>query len=152
MNIGRIYGLTCLVTGKMYIGQTKRELDRRILGHLSSAKNGSKFLIHKAINKYGFENFYIEEFEVIECETPEDLASDLNVLEESYIEYYNTFGKGYNMNKGGDNVTFNKEKWLASMEKLWDDPDFSEVISRGKETFFQSGGKRKTIKEDFSIL
>lgn len=143
MNIGRIYGLTCLVTGKMYIGQTKRELDRRILGHLSSAKNGSNFLIHKAINKYGFENFYIEEFEIIECETPEDLINDLNTLEEFYIEYYNTFGKGYNMNKGGDNVTFNKEKWLASMEKLWDDPDFRAKLSRGAKKRFSSQVERE---------
>lgn len=149
MNIGRIYGLTCLITGKMYIGQTKRELDRRILGHLSSAKNGSNFLIHKAINKYGFENFYIEEFEIIECETPEDLINDLNTLEEFYIEYYNTFGKGYNMNKGGDNVTFNKEKWLASMEKLWMILILERSYLEGQRNVFPIRWKEKNNQRGF---
>ena len=34
--LGTIYLLTCIVTGKQYVGQTKQTLSRRINGHKNS--------------------------------------------------------------------------------------------------------------------
>lgn len=55
-----IYLITNKVNSKKYIGFTSRKLQARWKQHISSSKNNSKFLIHKAIRKYGISNFEIE--------------------------------------------------------------------------------------------
>ena len=59
--------------------------------------------IHKAIRKYGEENFSINQLEAIECEFREDLLEQLNILEKFYIKEYNTLKpNGYNLTQGGE--------------------------------------------------
>lgn len=91
-----IYKITNKINGKIYIGQSKniqqRWLDHK---HYADERRGNS-IIHKAIRKYGIDNF---SFDVeIECD-----ASELNDLEKYYIELYNTIiPYGYNMTAGGD--------------------------------------------------
>ncbi len=54
------YRVRNLVNGKHYIGVTKRGLGRREHEHRYAARTGSSFLLHKAIRKYGEDNFVFE--------------------------------------------------------------------------------------------
>ena len=89
-----IYKVTNKINGKVYIGQSV-DIGRRWHAHMT-AKDDIYF--HKAIQKYGVENF---EWEVIEqCK-----KSELDERESYWIEYYDSFNKGYNRTKGGDGVS-----------------------------------------------
>jgi len=94
-----IYKVTNKITGKSYIGQTIKTLNIRRNGHYADVKrnkNDNNYF-HNALRKYGKENFEWETIE--ECNSKEDL----NLAEEWYIRYYNTFGKGgYNLTYGGE--------------------------------------------------
>ena len=88
-----IYKVTNKINGKVYIGQSV-DIGRKWRTHMN-AKDDIYF--HKAIQKYGVENF---EWEVIEqCK-----KKDLDEREIYWIEYYDSFNKGYNCTKGGDGV------------------------------------------------
>ena len=53
----KIYKCVNNVNGKIYIGYTHKSLEKRIIEHKSSSKNGSYYLLHKALQKYGSDNF-----------------------------------------------------------------------------------------------
>lgn len=55
--------------------------------------------LYRAINKYGIENFKIEE--IIQCR--QEQASE---KEKYYIQYYNTYYNGYNATLGGDGTIY----------------------------------------------
>ena len=89
-----IYKVTNKVNGKVYIGQSV-DIGRRWRQHMTAEDD---IYFHKAIQKYGVENF---EWEVIEkCK-----KSELDERESYWIEYYDSFNKGYNCTKGGDGVS-----------------------------------------------
>ena len=92
MSIG-IYKIENLINHKIYIGQSI-EIEKRWQKHLNAKDN---FVIHKALQKYGKENF---SFQIIEeC----DLL-DLDNKEQYWINYYNSLiPSGYNMIPGGSN-------------------------------------------------
>ena len=52
-----VYQARNLVNGKRYIGFTSRPFELRANQHRSDAKQGKGHLFHKAIRKYGPENF-----------------------------------------------------------------------------------------------
>ena len=93
-----IYKITNLINGKVYIGQTIRPMEERFERHLRDAKNNllpdNKF--HRAIRKYGEENFQIEKID--EAST----KKELNEKEIYWIKYFNSVEKGYNASPGGD--------------------------------------------------
>jgi len=76
-----IYKTTNLINGKIYIGQTTVGIDNRWKTHIR-AKDDS--IIHKAMRKYGTDNFKIEC--LYEC----DNIEDLNEQEKYYISHYKT--------------------------------------------------------------
>lgn len=88
-----IYKIENIINKKIYIGQSI-EIEKRWKKHLSTKDN---FLIHKAIQKYGKNNFNFSILE--EC--------DINSLDERecyWINYYNSIvPNGYNMISGGSN-------------------------------------------------
>ena len=95
-----IYKFTNKINGNSYIGQSIN-VENRKKDHISRAFNNYKTNIeyntplHKALRKYGLNNF---DFEILEkCEKKE-----LNNREQYWIKYYNTFQKGYNLTSGGD--------------------------------------------------
>ena len=93
---GIVYSATNKVNGKRYIGQTVRDLDRRIGEHISNAKREPKYAFHKSIVNYGEENFIWEVLD--EANTIEELDEK----EIHWIKYYKTYSnKGYNMSLGG---------------------------------------------------
>lgn len=95
---GIIYKYTNRINGKVYIGQTTNE-EKRKKDH-RGAYIDSPF--HRAIRKYGFENFdYEVVFETISSD-PDRLKFLLNTMEIYFIRKYNSYGKGgYNCTLGG---------------------------------------------------
>jgi len=88
-----IYKISNNFNKKIYIGQTTAPLWRRWSAHCCDTNNS---LIHKAIKKYGKENFKIEEIAGANNE------SELNYLEKHYIYINNSVSpNGYNLASGG---------------------------------------------------
>lgn len=86
-----IYKITNKINNKIYIGQSVDIIDR--FRRHKRAKDD--YIIHKAIRKYGVDNFT---FEIIE-ECPRE---ELDDKEKFWIKYYNSFSNnGYNMTPGG---------------------------------------------------
>lgn len=86
-----IYCFENKINGKLYIGQSQN-IRERVGHHINSKDN---LYIHKAIRKYGVNNFniYILEF----CD-----IDKLSELEIKYIQKYNSFINGYNLTGGGE--------------------------------------------------
>ena len=96
---GFIYKVTRLVNNKIYIGLTNITIENRWKEHVRVALNPSSpeynFKFHRAIRKYGAENFNIEIIEKV-C------AEELQKRERYWINYYDTYNYGYNSTLGGD--------------------------------------------------
>lgn len=104
MERGYIYKIICLPTGKLYIGQTLRTIEKRWKRHIRDSKKGSDHKFHRAIRKYSEENFLVEELLVVSAPTKKELKSQLDLLEIEYISRFNTREKGYNSTDGGEGV------------------------------------------------
>lgn len=92
-----IYKITNKINGKVYIGKTLNSIQKRWREHLIDSKKRrcEKRPLYSAINKYGEENFEIEQIE--ECS-----YDILNERECYWIEYFGSFKNGYNATVGGD--------------------------------------------------
>ena len=92
-----IYCYTNKINGKKYVGQAVN-FKKRHQQHISKSSN--RFIIDRAIKKYGIENFEIKILK-------ENLETRclLNLWESYYIDKLNTLDKekGYNMSSGGSN-------------------------------------------------
>ena len=94
-----IYLITNKINGKLYIGQTK-DIEKRWYSHCRSAKCQSKkdnMAFHKAIRKYGKENFSIQ---ILVADVPKEI---IDIKEIELIAQYNTTNRkiGYNLSSGG---------------------------------------------------
>ena len=98
-----IYKIENLISGKVYIGQS-RNIEKRWIAHrtrpFNSNSNQYDSPLYRSIRKYGLENF---SFVVLE----ETAIEDLDDREKCWIEYYDSHNKemGYNMTGGGDSAT-----------------------------------------------
>lgn len=88
---GIIYGWYNTKNEKWYIGQTINP-EARFQSHIIS-NDGTKF--HNALRKYGLNNFV---YCVIENNV---LAENLNMREQYWIDYYDSYEDGYNMKVKG---------------------------------------------------
>lgn len=110
MENGKIYKYTNLINGMVYIGQTKQTLQQRDYKHQIQLNDNTYF--HRALKKYGRENFSLE---LVEENIPFD---KLDEKEKFYIDFFDSFyttGKGYNLTQGG--------QWGSGTQKL----TFSQV-------------------------
>jgi group I intron endonuclease len=80
------------INGKRYIGKTVKTLEERWYKHNKDVEYGSQTCFHRAIRKYGSENFTVELLE--------DCPSELN--NEREIHWIATLNPEYNMTVGGD--------------------------------------------------
>lgn len=103
---GLIYKYTNKINGKIYIGQTKQQLKIRHYKHLTQLNDNTYF--HRAIKKYGINNFILE---IIEDDIPLDQLDEKERYWIKYFDSYFTSGKGYNEIKGG--------QWGASSQLLF---------------------------------
>lgn len=96
-----IYVKTNILNNKKYVGFSN-DVEARQRQHIRDANNGSKCILHKAMRKYGNENFSLEiiyesldRTHILEMET---------YFIKKYESYWQT-GKGYNMTFGGEGAS-----------------------------------------------
>ena len=114
-----IYKITNKINGHAYIGQSV-DIDRRWNEHCNKESDS---LIHKAIIKYGVENFMFEILE--ECE-----QSELDEKEVYWVEYYNTYQNGYNQTAGGNSATCYPKLDFQLQEQLFNDLENTDIPYR----------------------
>lgn len=127
-----IYKATNIVTGKVYVGSSTKQLNERRNGHLSKSKNGSNLYFHKSIRKYGNDSF---EWKVLcECKTRKEMFD----MEYHYIKQYDCMvPNGYNLTEGYDNTTFGyrftKEQRKAQSERMMGEQNPNFGVTRTDE-------------------
>lgn len=78
-NLGKIYGIKCLNTDKIYIGSTTRHLEVRLIEHIYRANTRSDISSYQIIKNGNFKIFLMEEYP---CKTKKDLL----LREQFYIK------------------------------------------------------------------
>ncbi len=97
---------------KVYVGQTKRSVNKRFIGHCSKKKNASS--VHFAIKKYGRESFSIEIIDSAFSQT------EANIKEEFWIKEFKSSNKktGYNiLDKANGIKEYNKGRKFSEEHK-----------------------------------
>lgn len=120
IEIKGIYIATNKINGKSYVGQSLN-IESRIKEHLyrynMPSSNSYNSLFYRAMRKYGKDNF---QFSILESSDEFDREA-LNDLEIFYINHYNSFHAGYNMNRGGNYTSGTKtfvEKDILEIKSL----------------------------------
>ena len=133
-----IYRILNKINNKNYIGLTTKTIELRFKQHIklinNNVKNKNRRLIHKAIYKYGIDNF--DFIKIIEDDSL--TLEELKELEKRYISEYNTlYPFGYNLTKGGDgtvgyHLSKSHKEYLSNLykgKKLSD--EHKQNISKG---------------------
>lgn len=105
-----IYVITNQINGKQYIGKTNDSIEKRWKEHIHDSKRRNlieKRPLYSAMNKYGIENFTVEQIE--EC--PYETA---NEREQYWIKKLDTYSNGYNATIGGDGKILYDYKEIAN--------------------------------------
>ena len=123
---GFIYCITCLPTGKWYFGQTIHTIKYRWNRHILSTQRGSDHKFHRAIRKYGEENFLVEEVLAVCAPTKDVLKAKLDYIEIRLIRKFDTKRNGYNSTDGGDGLVNLSEESLLKISKALKGRKFSE--------------------------
>lgn len=138
---GIIYIATNLVNGKQNVGQTIRKLKKR-MGEHKGTDNGQ--LLHKAIKKYGIENFKWISFSCSE--------EELDWHETFLIKELNTLApNGYNLETGGHknkhHHELSKQKISKKLTGRIRTPEHSNNLSKS-----HTGIKMKKHSEESKLL
>lgn len=110
-----IYKFTHIETGRCYVGQTIQDPNRRRLEHIADSRHTTReYHFHNALRKYGIDSFT---FEVIA--TAESLE-ELNLLEEKYVEQFDSINNGFNIRQAGGNKLHSEEskKRMSESQKI----------------------------------
>ena len=107
-----IYIIRNTINDKVYIGQAKNAAERW-LKHLSAARKKYNYVIARAMNKYGIENFY---YQILESQ-----ISDYDEREKYWIKKYNSrVPNGYNVAIGGNGTGIGINNPRALFDSLED--------------------------------
>ena len=99
-----IYKFTHILTDRCYIGQTIQHPNRRRLEHIADSRHTTKeYHFHNALRKYGIDSF---EFEIIATAST---LEELNLLEEKYVEQFDSINNGFNIRQAGGNKLHSAE-------------------------------------------
>lgn len=136
-----IYKITNRVSGKIYIGQTNRDINQRLKEH-TFPSSGCK-AIRDAIIKYGVENFTIEEVAKASSQ------DQLNILEKVHIETLETLApKGYNLKDGGNSQYFAPE----TLKKMRQAKLGSTVSGEVKQKMSETHKKRFADNPELAMI
>jgi len=98
--MGCVYQVKNKINGMSYIGKTINSFTYRKRKHQEEASRDSRYYFHRALKKYGFNNF---EWEIL---FNSDIDSILCEKERHFIESLETMRpQGYNLTEGGDGIS-----------------------------------------------
>jgi group I intron endonuclease len=169
-----IYKFTHIDSGRVYIGQTIQDPNQRRLEHIADSKHSPKsYHFHNALKKYGVDSFT---FEVLAEATS---IEELNMLEETFIQQFDSIVNGFNIRNGGGNKTHhpdsikrmseaqkaahakrravNKDKHEKHKKHIWTKPhpnkggSKKESFSKGTLTWKLENGIRVFYKKEASV-
>lgn len=150
MNNYYIYKHTCLINGKIYIGQTCQNPEQRW------GKNGQKYkgcsYFYEAIQKYGWDNF---KHEIIEKKLT---SSEANIREEYWINFYKSNNKqyGYNLKSGGANNEYSlssREKMsISATNRFQKEEERKKQSERLKQVYKNNPNFNKKIKQPIQCI
>jgi hypothetical protein len=98
-----IYKFINRINGKQYIGKTIGSVEKRKQRHMEDVNNGSDCIFHRAIRKYGIDNFDFKIYDYTGLVTEKELLE----IEQDEILRFRTYvnfedSNGYNMTLGGE--------------------------------------------------
>lgn len=153
--MGYIYKITNIITGKCYIGETKKENPLlRWNEHKRKIEKGIGCpALQDAVRKYGIDNF---RFDVLIICFDEDRYK----FEIEYIQKYNSISpNGYNLTKGGEGGGFHGKKHTketiekiveTSKQKYIDNPELRKQTSDRQKIVMNTDEVREKIKNNQS--
>lgn len=110
--MGYIYLVTNLSNDKKYVGQTTLSVQERWNRHIYDALyKYDDFYFHKAIRKYGPEQFKVEEI----CKCDNDKLDEKEIYYIDYFKTYYIYQQGYNLTRGGNGTTKINEKEIMAL-------------------------------------
>jgi group I intron endonuclease len=139
-----VYKHTNSTNGKAYIGWTNSSISECWRGHIKSAKRGSKYAFHRAIQKYGIDAWIHEILgEFASCE--EAKSAEIRLISEHQTFIYDYPDKGYNMTRGGEGMcgcemTFETKLKMSSWHRI--------VSTETHSNLSKAGMGRKWSEED----
>ena len=99
MKTGSLYIVYNDTNDKVYVGITVRKVHRRFHEHIYAAEaEKDNFKFHKAIRKYGSQNFHVD------CLLSGIPIERLPLFEKACISRFNSYKCGYNSTPGGDGM------------------------------------------------
>lgn len=140
--MGQIYKISNNINDKVYIGKTQRSFQIRWKEHCSNSFKKDNIKLYNAMKKYGVNNFFIELIE--ECDD-----NIINEREIYWINFYDSYYKGYNSTLGGDGYILTDEKnimllWekgydIKSIEKKLNTTHYAitSVLNKNKISVFE---------------
>ena len=137
MEQGIVYSIINTVNDNKYIGQTRQNLNKRWLYHITESKSFSDRPLYRAINKYGIDSFKIRILE--EC--PVSLLDEREVY---WIDFLDTYHNGYNATTGGEHPEHSqdtKDKISKTMIDLYRSNEWKDNISIGLKNKLARGEK-----------
>jgi group I intron endonuclease len=118
-----VYRLTCLPTGKIYIGYTSKSIESRFSSHIKFTRRSgisTKSKIRNAILKYGTDCWRKDVLQAFDSEEEARLA------EIHFIAEYDSIKNGYNIEPGGKGVPCTPEHRLKISQALKGKPKSDE--------------------------
>ena len=142
---GHIYLLKpnpSLTKSKGYIGRTIQPLAKRLINHVCKHKDKDTYTIHKAMHKYGLDNFDVH---IVDHNVS---IENLPYMEKKYVEIFDTFHNGYNETEGGEVAPMEcpqikiiqkaaykrpevQEKMRNAGKRRWQNPEYVERFKAG---------------------
>lgn len=121
-----IYVITNQINHKQYVGKTSYSLDKRFQEHIYDSHRSLEYNEHRplymAFNKYGIDNFIIEQLE----EVPENKEDE---REQYWIAKLNTYNEGYNATLGGDGQSrIDKAKVLELYHQGYNNSQIASIL------------------------
>lgn len=137
-----VYKITNKINNKVYIGITSKGISARWKEHLYNAEHGCPFKLHRAICKYGKDNFTIELIDF--CNSWEELTKK----EKEYIKQYRSSEDefGYNLTEGGDG-TFGRYHSEETKDKIRQKA-IGRAVSEETRQKLSEAGKVRTAGRD----
>lgn len=116
---GTIYIIKNKINSKVYIRKTLSSIDKRFDEHKRDSLKYTNRVLYRAFNKYGLDNFFIEELE----KTSDEKVEEREIF---YIKKYNSYigfsnSNGYNSTLGGDGkkyFAFSNEEVIEKYREL----------------------------------